>query len=215
MVKAIPVPVDVANRKRPQPEGKGFVADNKIAESPQKITMKNNEETVQKSSKFGTIMVYEFYLKQAPEVKAGASEGNFNIVEPKAGEPMPEPQGVGDGVAPQEPIDQGTDTIEQIRRVLYINNRVVEDERLPMTEYPIICYQPERFAGKLYPVAWMDPIIELNKSINRIYTSLEDWVYSFAKGRYLVKRNENISSINDDNGQIVYYDNVPPAYLQQ
>jgi len=61
----------------------------------------------------------------------------------------------------------------------------------------------------------MDPIIELNKSINRIYTSLEDRVYTFSKGRYLAKRNENITNISDQNGQIVYYDNVPPMYMQQ
>ena len=116
------------------------------------------------------------------------------------------------------PYDQGQDnkkTVEQIRRVVYIKNKVIQDERLEMTEYPIICYQPERFGGKIYPVAWMDPIIELNKSINKIYTSLEDRVYTFSKGRYLAKRNENISNISDENGQIVYYDNVPPAYMQQ
>ena len=71
MVKAIPVPVDIANKKRP---GHGFVADNQIAESPQKTTIKNNEQTIQMSSRFGTIMVYEFYLKDTPEVKAGADE---------------------------------------------------------------------------------------------------------------------------------------------
>jgi len=106
-------------------------------------------------------------------------------------------------------------TIEQIKRTVLISNRVITEERMEETEFPIICYQPERFAGKLYPVAWMDPIIELNKSINRIYTSLEDRVYTFSKGRFLAKRNENISNISDDNGQMVYYDNVPPAYLQQ
>ena len=45
-----------------------------IAESPQKTTIRNNEQTIQTSSRFGTIMVYEFYLKDTPEVKAGADE---------------------------------------------------------------------------------------------------------------------------------------------
>ena len=106
-------------------------------------------------------------------------------------------------------------TVEQIRRVVMIDNKIIQDERMEETEYPIICYQPERFAGKLYPTAWMEPIIELNKSINKIYTSLEDRVHTFSKGRFLVKRNENIDNITNDNGQIVYYDNIPPTYMQQ
>lgn len=213
MIKAIPTPVDVANKKRP---GNSFVADNKIAESPQKITIKNNEETVQKSSKFGTIMVYEIYLKQAPEVKGG-SEWNLDIINPTKPETTPYIADIISSVSTTEPvIDEATSTtVEQIRKVIYINNKIIEDERLDETEYPIICYQPERFAGKIYPVAWMDPIIELNKSINRIYTSLEDRVYTFSKGRYMAKRNENISNISDDNGQIIYYDNIPPQYMQQ
>ena len=119
------------------------------------------------------------------------------------------------GNSPTEAPQYSTNTVEQIRKVVYIKNEVISDERLDATEYPIICYQPERFAGKIYPVAWMDPIIELNKSINKIYTSLEDRVYTFSKGRYLAKRNENISNITDENGQIIYYDNVPPSYMQQ
>jgi len=57
------------------------VADNKIAESPQKITIVNNEQTTQKSSKYGTIMVYEIYEKATPEVKGG-SIGENKIIAP-------------------------------------------------------------------------------------------------------------------------------------
>ena len=103
----------------------------------------------------------------------------------------------------------------KIEKTIYINNEVIETETLEQEDYPIICYQPERYAGKVYPTAWMDPIIELNKSLNRIYTSLEDRIYTFSKGRRLAKRNENISNMTDQNWQIVYYDNIPPAYMQQ
>jgi len=87
----------------------------------------------------------------------------------------------------------------KIEKTIYINNEVIETETLEQEDYPIICYQPERFAGKIYPTAWMDPIIELNKSLNRIYTSLEDRIYTFSKGRRLAKRNENISNMTDQN----------------
>ena len=216
MIKAIPIPVDIANKKRPQPEWEAFVADNSIAESPQKITMKNNEETTQKDSRFGTIMVYEIYIKDTPEVKAGAEEWDNKVVAtPELTKTPYTPDNVPGGVTTPEPQEQVNTTVEQIRRIIYIKSKVIKDERLDTTEFPIICYQPERAAGKIYPVSWMDPIIELNKSINRIYTSLEDRVYTFSKGRYLAKRNENITNISDQNGQIVYYDNVPPMYMQQ
>lgn len=217
MVKAIPVPVDVANKKRPQPKWKEFVADNIIAESPQKTTIKNNEQTIQMSARFGTVMVYEFYLKDTPQVKAGADAWDNNVITPPELEKTPYTP--DDSAWKGNKIDvtgqDSTDTVEQIRKVVYIKNEVIEDTRLDTIEYPIICYQPERFGGKIYPVSWMDPIIELNKSINKIYTSLEDRVYTFSKGRYLAKRNENISNITDENGQIIYYDNVPPSYMQQ
>ena len=103
----------------------------------------------------------------------------------------------------------------KIKQEIYIQNKVRETNTIDLKEYPIRAYQPERFAGKIYPTPWVDPIIELNKSINRIYTNMEDRVNTFAKGRYLARRNENISSISDENGQIVYYDNVPPSYMQQ
>ena len=45
----------------------------------------------------------------------------------------------------------------------------------------------------------MDPIIELNKSMNRIYTDLEEWVHMFSKGRWLKKRSENVTNISDQN----------------
>ena len=214
MIKAIPTPVDVANRKYP---GYGFVADNKIAESPHKITIKNNEETVQQSKKFGTIMVYEFYLKQAPEVKGGSEWDNVVVAPTTPDTHIGESPDVVQNAATAEPTNKpdAFTTVEQIRRVVMIDNKIIQDERMEETEYPIICYQPERFAGKLYPTAWMEPIIELNKSINKIYTSLEDRVHTFSKGRFLVKRNENIDNITNDNGQIVYYDNIPPTYMQQ
>jgi len=102
-----------------------------------------------------------------------------------------------------------------ITKKIYINDKTIVEEDLGTDKFPILAYQPERFGGKLYPMAWMDPIIEMNKSLNRIYSSLEDWVYTFSKGRRLGKRNENYSNITDENWQIVYYDNVPPVYMQQ
>lgn len=220
IIKAIPMPADIANKKRPQPKGSEFSADNQTAESPQKVTILNNEQAQQNSSTYGTVMVYEFYLKDTPEVKAGAEEGHYDIEnppeEPKTPYTPHDPAtGVGTDYASGVDPETGKKTVEQIHRVVYIAGRVISDEWMDTDEYPIICYQPERFAGKIYPTPWMDPIVELNKSINKIYTAMEDWVYTFSKGRYLAKRNENISNISSDNGQVVYYDNVPPAYLQQ
>ena len=166
MIKAIPMPVTEANIKRP---GHNFKSDNKTAESDRKVSMKNSEETSQNNSDYGTIMVYEIYLRKE----------------------------------------------WKIEKQIYINNKVIKTEILDTDKFPILAYQPERFGGKLYPMAWMDPIIEMNKSLNRIYSSLEDWTYTFSKGRWLWKRNENYSNITDENWQIVYYDNVPPVYMQQ
>lgn len=183
IIKAMATPASVVNKKYPWHD---FKADNKVAESPHKTTILNNDQTTQKSSEFGTIMVYEMYIKDYPEVKAGWESDTTSQIQ--------------------------TDTI---KKVIYINGQVIEEEDTWLSEFPIIVYQPERFAGKTYPLPWMDPIIELNKSINRIYSSLEDRVYTFSKGRYLVKSNENVSTISNENWQMVYYDNVPPSYMQQ
>lgn len=83
-----------------------------------------------------------------------------------------------------------------------------------MDRYPIIAYQPERMGGRLYPTPWLDPVIELNKSLNNIRSNIEERTMMFAKGRWAARNDENISSITDQNGQIVYYDNIPPTYMQ-
>ncbi|MCP3681106.1 MAG: hypothetical protein GY861_00310 [bacterium] len=106
------------------------------------------------------------------------------------------------------------DNVTYIKKTVQIQDKDVEIDKIMQDYYPIIAYQPERFGGKLYPISWMDPIIELNKSMNRIYTSLEDWVHMFSKGRRLKKRTENVSNISDQNGQIIEYDNIPPSYMQ-
>lgn len=116
--------------------------------------IRNSEETTQKDSELGTVMVYEVYEK------------NEN---------------------------------DKITMKVVINNKTVKTEELDMEDFPILAYQPERFAGKLYPSPWIDPIIELNKSLNRIYSSLEERIYTFSKGRWMAKRNENISNITDQN----------------
>lgn len=166
IIKAVPTPITIANKRY----GGNYETDNKTAESERKESIRNSEETTQKDSELGTVMVYEVYEK------------NEN---------------------------------DKITMKVVINNETVKTEELDMEYFPIIVYQPERFAGKLYPSPWIDPIIELNKSLNRIYSSLEERIYTFSKGRWMAKRNEDISNITDQNWQIVYYDNVPPAYMQQ
>lgn len=88
---------------------------------------------------------------------------------------------------------------------------LTEPEDLWIKDFPIIGYQMERMQGRLYPVAWTDPVVEMNKSVNRIVSSLETYVHTIAKGRYLKRRSERISTISDKHWQFVNYDNVAPV----
>lgn len=79
------------------------------------------------------------------------------------------------------------------------------------TRFPIVPYQMERMWWQLYPTPWSDPVVEMNKSVNRIASSIENYVYTVAKGRYMVRKSERLSSVMDEHWQFIKYDNVPPT----
>ena len=81
------------------------------------------------------------------------------------------------------------------------------------TEYPIIAYQPERMGGKIYPTPRINPVIELNKSYNRIFSSMEERVHAIGKGRLAVKKWSKVSNFTSSNWQIIEYDTVIPQFI--
>lgn len=88
---------------------------------------------------------------------------------------------------------------------------LTKPENLKISEYPIVPYQMERMQGRIYPTSWTDPVVEMNKSVNRIVSSLETYVHTIAKGRYLKRRSERISTVSDQHWQFINYDNVAPT----
>ena len=94
------------------------------------------------------------------------------------------------------------------------NKKVLKKAEPNFDKIPFLFYQPERMEGKLYVTPWATNMIQLNKTINKLYSDLMDFVNTVSKGRYLAKTGSNISQISNENWQIVYYDNVPPAFLQ-
>ena len=91
---------------------------------------------------------------------------------------------------------------------------VIDTKFLDMEEYPILAYQPERMWGKLYPVPRIRPVIELNKSYNRVFSSMEERVHAIAKWRLAMKKWSKTSTITWENWQIVYYDWQIPTFIQ-
>lgn len=83
-----------------------------------------------------------------------------------------------------------------------------------LSEFPIIPYQMERMWGRMYPTERADPVVEMNKAVNRIASSIENYVHTIAKGRYLKRRWERISTVQDQHWQFIEYDNVMPQAMQ-
>lgn len=89
-----------------------------------------------------------------------------------------------------------------------------EDTALDIDEYPFYFYQAERRQGRVQTKAWVTPLIELNKILNRTVSKLEEWMLIFATGRILQHKNSTVDNILSDEGQIIEYTGTPPQYWQ-
>lgn len=103
----------------------------------------------------------------------------------------------------------------KLRRITWAGKQILQDIMInEMDEYPFYFYQPERRQGRPLTKAWVTPVIELNKILNRIVSKLEEWALIFSTGRILQHKNSTVDNILSDEGQVVEYTGTPPQYWQ-
>jgi len=103
----------------------------------------------------------------------------------------------------------------KIKLITYWQGYILREIILDTDEFPIFIYQMERMWGRIYPTAWITPLLWLNKANSRIASMIEEWIYINAKGRWWIREWENIKSSLTDRWELIYYKNMPPTYLQQ
>jgi hypothetical protein len=102
-----------------------------------------------------------------------------------------------------------------VRIITMVWDVVIRDDITEYRQFPFICYQPERDKWLLYQSAWIEPLIELNKSLNEWYSNRADWLDQFAKGRYLLQKWSKMSVLKWRNWQIVEYVWSKPTLLEK
>lgn len=102
----------------------------------------------------------------------------------------------------------------KVRIITMVWDFIIRDELTNYGQFPFLCYQPERDKWLLYNPSWIEPLIDLNRSLNEWYSNRADWLEKFAKGRYLVQKGSRFTVIKWKNWQIVEYTWSKPTQME-
>lgn len=93
----------------------------------------------------------------------------------------------------------------RVRIITMVWDLVIRDEITDYHQFPFVCYQAERDKWMLYSPAWIEPLIDLNRSLNDWYSNRADWLDKFAKWRLMVQKGSKFSVLKWKNWQIIEY----------
>ena len=104
-----------------------------------------------------------------------------------------------------------------IRVRAYIGNdqKPIRDEVLKIKSYPFYVYYPERKEGEMYPRPLFADLIQLNKTLDALYSFVEEFIGVCGQGRYIMPKGTKITTLSTGkHGQIMQYEgSTPPTAL--
>lgn len=176
-------------------------ASDRQAESDQKNALLQNQYTVP-TGKDGLAMLQELYVIESEEPVESKERGEKEDMDD-----------IDDLYVPEE--DQIFEKTKRRTRVITkVGDVVIRDELMEYSDFPFLAYQPERYGGQIYHAAWIEPLIQLNKALDGAISNRQEWLETFAKGRWLVRKDAKMSVLRNKNGQIVQYEGQAPTMLQ-
>lgn len=174
---------------------KDITAQNKQSESEYKDTILSEDYQIPVDEN-GSAIVQELYIAEKIEKK----------------NKTPDPTSLWEEISVEE--DQLIKEDVVIRLITKVWGIIIRDEYTPYNTFPFLAYQPERDKGLLYNPAWIEPLIELNRSLDKGYSNRASWLEHFAKWRYLVQKWSKMSVIKNKHAQIIEYTGSRPTIME-
>lgn len=99
------------------------------------------------------------------------------------------------------------------RMIITANGILLENKELPVGEIPFAKYDDVAIGGKYYSEAIVTHLRPIQDQYNEVIRRRQQWTNNILSGKYTVPRGAGIAqeSMNDESGEIVYYDPVPTA----
>lgn len=99
------------------------------------------------------------------------------------------------------------------RMIITANGVLLEDKELPVGDINFAKFDDVMIGGKYYSEAIITHLRPLNEQSNNVVRKRADWVNKMLAGKYSAARGSGLTqeSLNDQSGEILYYDIVPNA----
>ena len=99
-----------------------------------------------------------------------------------------------------------------MRQVFTAGNIWLRDRYVNLNHYPFVDFRFE--PGNIYQVPLIERFIPQNKSIDAVVSRIEKFTHTMAVGAYMKRSGEQTKITNDAGGQVLEYEQTPPAQLQ-
>lgn len=99
------------------------------------------------------------------------------------------------------------------RLVIMANDIILEDKALPKGLIPFVKFDDVPITDKFYPEAIVTHLRPVQDQYNKLITKRAQWTNLMLVGKWKAPRGAQLSqeAINDQSGEVVYYENVPGA----
>lgn len=97
------------------------------------------------------------------------------------------------------------------RMITTANGILLEDKELPTGEIPFEKFDDITIGGKYYSESIVTHLRPIQEQINETIRRRSDWTKKLLAGKYKAPRGSDIAqeSLNDESGEVVYYNHVP------
>jgi len=87
---------------------------------------------------------------------------------------------------------EGNDKDGNIKIVTFAGDKLLRDEDLELTEYPIYIFQPEP-SSRLYNPSWVQDLVPINKAIDRLQSQILEYNNEMLRGRFMGPKGHGIN----------------------
>lgn len=103
------------------------------------------------------------------------------------------------------------------RMITCANGVLLRDEELPCGEIPLVKFDDIAISGKYYSESVITHLRPVQEQFNRVITKRAQWVNRLLTGKIIAARGSELTreGLNDQSGEVVYYNPVPGAGVPQ
>lgn len=178
------------------------------------VKMFEKTDDLTPTSKLSASDIYDNYLRNKNRTISPKSDDLENVMI----EEFHELEQMGPG----DKDDEGKDISKELHGKFRIrmttttedSDKINAEETYLDDELRFIAYTPERKPNEIYNEPWMKDALDPQKSLDNIYTHMEEFIRTMGKGRILKRKGGFLDRISDKDGQIVEYEGEKPEFMQ-